>query len=366
MRRAAPPTSPRGIAADAIQRQHGYTVIVDNKTGAGGFIALKAVAQSAPDGYTVGIGIMGQLAVGPVVPGSQIPLDLDKELVPICNLVGVPMALIVRMDAPFKTIPELIAYAKANPGKVSYASTGLGSTNQLGAEFLAAEAGGLKMIHVPYRGGAPAIADVAAGNVDLFFANVSEIMGMVRGGKVRVLALAASQAVAAGAGAAAAHQGHSGARHQQLVRPGRAGRPAGRHQGIARQAVPRCDGRSLEQAETLDKQGLEPLGQGPGGVRRLHREGPRTLGEGGEAGQYQSGMSTAAPLSLGIDIGGTFTDLVIHDPRDGRAVIWKESTTPDDPARGALEGTRRCWRRRARSPSRSAASSMPRRSSPTR
>ncbi|MBX9947223.1 MAG: tripartite tricarboxylate transporter substrate binding protein [Reyranella sp.] len=181
------------LAADTISRQHGYTVIVDNKTGAGGFIALKQVAQSPPDGYTVGIGIMGQIAVGPVVPGSQIPLDLDKELVPIANLVGVPMALIVRMDAPFKTIPELIAYAKANPGKVSYASTGLGSTNQLGAEFLAAEAGGLKMIHVPYRGGAPAIADVAAGNVDLFFGNVSELMGMARGGKVRVLALASSR-----------------------------------------------------------------------------------------------------------------------------------------------------------------------------
>src|SRR5262249_47832446 len=75
--------------------------------------------------------------------------------------------------------------------------------------------------------------------------------------------------------------------------------------------------------------------------RRLDRQGPRALGEGGEAGQYQGGMSSAAPLSLGIDIGGTFTDLVIHDPRDGRAVIWKESTTPDDPARGTIEGTRR-------------------------
>ncbi|MDP1911604.1 MAG: tripartite tricarboxylate transporter substrate-binding protein, partial [Hyphomicrobium sp.] len=124
------------IAADGIQRQHGYTVIVENKTGAGGFIALKQVAQSSPDGYTVGIGIMGQIAVGAVVPGSNIPLDLDKELVPIANLVGVPMALIVRPNAPFKTIPELVAYAKANPGKPSYASTGLGSTNQLAAEFL--------------------------------------------------------------------------------------------------------------------------------------------------------------------------------------------------------------------------------------
>src|SRR5688572_24395861 len=181
------------IAADTIQRQHGYPVIVDNKTGAGGFIALKQVAEAKPDGYTVGIGIMGQLAVGPVVPGSQIPLDLDKELTPICNLVGVPMALIVRMDAPFKTIPELVAYAKANPGKVTYASTGLGSTNQLAAEFLAFESGGLKMTHVPYRGGAPAIADVAAGNVDLFFGNVSELMSLANAGKVRVLALASSQ-----------------------------------------------------------------------------------------------------------------------------------------------------------------------------
>ena len=129
--------------------------IVDSKTGAGGFIALKAVAESRHRTATRSASASwASSRSAPVVPGSQIPLDLDKELVPICNLVGVPMALIVRTDAPFKTIPELVAYAKANPGKVTYASTGLGSTNQLGAEFLAAEAGGLKLIHVPYRGGA--------------------------------------------------------------------------------------------------------------------------------------------------------------------------------------------------------------------
>jgi tripartite-type tricarboxylate transporter receptor subunit TctC len=181
------------LVADTIARRHGYTVVVENKTGAGGFIALKAVSQAPADGYTVGIGIMGQLSVGAVVPGTQIPLDLDKELVPICNLVGVPMALIARMDAPFKTVDELIVYAKANPGKVTYASTGNGSTNQLGAEFLAAEAGGLQLNHIPYRGGAPAIADVSAGHVDIFFANISEIVGQIHGGKVRALALAASR-----------------------------------------------------------------------------------------------------------------------------------------------------------------------------
>jgi tripartite-type tricarboxylate transporter receptor subunit TctC len=250
------------IAADTLQRQHGYTVIVDNKTGAGGFIALKAVAQSPPDGYTVGIGIMGQLAVGPVVPGSQIPLDLDKELVPICNLVGVPMALIVRMDAPFKTIAELIAYAKANPGKVSYASTGLGSTNQLGAEFLAAEAGGLKMIHVPYRGGAPAIADVAAGNVDLFFANVSEIMSMARGGKVRVVALAAAKPSPLAPELPLLTRDIPALDINNwfgLVGP--AGLPEDIKASLAKMFLDAMA--DPKNAETLGKQGLEPLGQGP-------------------------------------------------------------------------------------------------------
>jgi tripartite-type tricarboxylate transporter receptor subunit TctC len=181
------------LAGEAIQRRTGHIVVVDNKSGALGYIALKAVANAAPDGYTVGIGIMGSLAVGPVVPGTQIPLDLDKELVPICNLVGVPMVLIVRPNAPYKTIPELVAYAKANPGKVSYGSTGAGSTNQLGAELFAKEAGGLKLLHVPYRGGAPAIQDVVSGQIDMFFANVSEIVGQISSGQVRALGLAAAR-----------------------------------------------------------------------------------------------------------------------------------------------------------------------------
>src|SRR6266446_793818 len=147
-------------------------------------------APKQPIHVIVGIGIMGSLAVAPVVPGSQIPLDLDRELVPICNLVGVPMALIARPTAPYKTVAELVAYAKANPGKVTYGSTGNGSTNQLGAELFAAEAGGLKLLHVPYRGGAPAIADVAAGQIDMFFANISEIVGQISSGQVRALGIA--------------------------------------------------------------------------------------------------------------------------------------------------------------------------------
>ncbi|MBN9090922.1 MAG: tripartite tricarboxylate transporter substrate binding protein [Reyranella sp.] len=250
------------IAADTLAKKHGLTVVVDNKTGAGGFIALKAVVQAPADGYTVGIGIMGQLAVGPVVPGSAIPLDLDRELVPIANLVGVPMALIVRMDAPFKTIPELIAYAKANPGKVSYASTGLGSTNQLAAEFLAAESGGLKMIHVPYRGGAPAIADVAAGNCDLFFANVSEIMGMVNGGKVRALALAATKPSPLAPDLPLLTKDIPSLDINNwfgLVGP--AALPADIKAGVAKLFLEAVADPSNK--DTLEKQGLEAIGQGP-------------------------------------------------------------------------------------------------------
>jgi len=250
------------LAADAIQRLHGYTVIVDNKTGAGGFIALKAVAQSPPDGYTVGIGIMGQLAVGPVVPGSQIPLDLDKELVPICNLVGVPMALIVRVDAPFKTISELVAYAKANPGKVTYASTGLGSTNQLGAEFLAAEAGGLKLNHIPYRGGAPAIADVAAGQVDLFFGNISELIGQARGGRVRVLALASTKPSALAPELPLLTKDIPALDINNwfgLVGP--ADLPADIKNALAKLFLEAMS--DPKNAEALAKQGLEPIRQGP-------------------------------------------------------------------------------------------------------
>ncbi|HEY2870483.1 MAG TPA: tripartite tricarboxylate transporter substrate binding protein [Reyranella sp.] len=250
------------IAADTLSKKHGLTVVVDNKTGAGGFIALKGVAQAPADGYTVGIGIMGQFSVGPVVPGSNIPLDIDKELVPVANLVGVPMALIVRMDAPFKTIPEFVAYAKANPGKVSYASTGLGSTNQLAAEFLAAESGGLKLIHVPYRGGAPAIADVAAGNVDMFFGNISELISMARGGKVRVLALAATKPSALAPELPLLTKDIPSLNIDNwfgLVGP--AALPADVKEAIAKLFLEAIGDPANKEA--LDKQGLEALGQGP-------------------------------------------------------------------------------------------------------
>lgn len=184
------------IAADAVQRRGGPAIIAEGRTGALGFLAAQAAARAAPDGLTLATAIMGMMSVAPAVPGSQIPLDLERELTPVCNLTGTPMALIVPGSGPDRDVDALVARARANPGALSYASTGNGSTNQLAAEHFAHEAGGLRLIHVAYRGGAPAVLDVAAGRIDLMFANIAEVVELMRAGQVRGLALAATQPTA--------------------------------------------------------------------------------------------------------------------------------------------------------------------------
>ena len=180
------------IAQEAIQRRTGRQIVIETRSGALGFIALQGTARAAPDGLTLGIGIMGNMSVAPAVPGATIPLDLDRELLPVCNLAGTPMALIARPDAPFSTLAEFVAWAKERPGRATYASTGNGSTNQLAAEYLAREAG-LQLVHVSYRGGAPAGMDIMAGRVDIFFGNVAEFAQMIRDRQVKGLGLASTR-----------------------------------------------------------------------------------------------------------------------------------------------------------------------------
>jgi tripartite-type tricarboxylate transporter receptor subunit TctC len=181
------------IAADALARRGGPAIVAETRSGALGFLAAQAASRAAPDGLTLATAIMGMMSVAPAVPGSQIPLDLDRELTPVCNLTGTPMALIVPGASPDRDVAALVARARANPRALSYASTGNGSTNQLAAEHFAAEVGGLRLVHVAYRGGAPAVLDVAAGRIDLMFANIAEVVELMRAGQVRGLALAATQ-----------------------------------------------------------------------------------------------------------------------------------------------------------------------------
>jgi tripartite-type tricarboxylate transporter receptor subunit TctC len=169
------------ILADACKSEVGQTVIVDTKSGASGFIASETVANAAPDGRTVGLVGMAQMCVAPVMPGQKLPINVDTDLTPIANVAGVYNLLVFGKHMPFRTVPELIEHAKKNPGKLSYASSGNGTSQHLAAALFEKMAG-VKLLHVPYRGGAPAIQDMVAGTCDMMFGNMPEFLGQIGGG----------------------------------------------------------------------------------------------------------------------------------------------------------------------------------------
>jgi tripartite-type tricarboxylate transporter receptor subunit TctC len=169
------------ILADAVTPEIGQKVVVDTKTGASGFIANETVANAAPDGRTVGLAAMAAMCVSPVMPGQKLPINVDTDLTPIASIAGVYNMLVFGKHVPFRTVPELIEQAKKNPGKLSYASAGNGTSQHLAGELFKKMAG-VNLLHVPYRGGAPAIQDMIAGNCDMMFGNMPEFLGQIGGG----------------------------------------------------------------------------------------------------------------------------------------------------------------------------------------
>ena len=165
----------------------GVPVLVENKLGAGGSLAMDAVAKASPDGYTIGMGHTGTQSINPHIY-SKLPYDSLKDFAPITPVVSYVNVLVVNPDAPVKTVAELVAYAKANPDKVSFASGGNGATNHLSGELLKAVTGA-PMLHVPYKGSAPALVDVIAGNVTCMFDILVTSLPQIRAGKVRALAV---------------------------------------------------------------------------------------------------------------------------------------------------------------------------------
>ena len=181
------------ILADAVTPEVGQKVIVDTKTGASGFIANETVANAPPDGRTIGLAAMAAMCVAPVMPGQKLPINVDTDLTPIANIAGVYNMLVFGKHVPFRTVPELIEQAKKNPGKLSYASAGNGTSQHLAGELFQKMAG-VKLLHVPYRGGAPAIQDMVAGNCDMMFGNMPEFLGQIRGGGLRAIGYGADSA----------------------------------------------------------------------------------------------------------------------------------------------------------------------------
>ena len=175
------------IVAAAIGPQIGRNVVVENRTGAGGFIGLQAVANSAPDGHVLAIASGFNLSVSPVLPGMTMPIDPDAELTPIGGMGRGAMVLVARPDAPFRDMAGFIAYARAN--RVTCGHGGAGSSPHLMAARMAQQAR-IELEFVAYRGGAPALVDLMASRIDVYFALLPEALQHVRSGGMRGLAVA--------------------------------------------------------------------------------------------------------------------------------------------------------------------------------
>jgi tripartite-type tricarboxylate transporter receptor subunit TctC len=183
------------IVAQKLGAKWGQTVVVENKGGAAGMIGADFVAKARPDGYTILMGNIGTQAINPSLY-KKLPYDPDAAFAPISLVAELPLAMMVNPAVPAKTAKEFIALAKGRPGQLSYSSSGAGGAPHLAAEMFK-EATGTFILHVPYRGGGPAIADLLAGHVQLSFMTVLEASGHIKAGKLRALAVTGARRVPA-------------------------------------------------------------------------------------------------------------------------------------------------------------------------
>ena len=175
------------IVAEKMSRTLGQQIVIENKGGAGGSIATRQVAKSAPDGYTLGLGGTGTHAINPTLY-PNVGYDPRKDFTPVGLIATSALVVLVNNAIDAKTIPELIALAKRDPGKLTYASAGVGSGLHLGAELFATMAG-IKLTHVPYKGSSPALTDLIGGHVAIYFSSLPPAVALIREGKVRALAV---------------------------------------------------------------------------------------------------------------------------------------------------------------------------------
>jgi tripartite-type tricarboxylate transporter receptor subunit TctC len=178
------------LVAQALAAQLNQPVIVENRAGAGGIIGAQMAAKSAPDGYTFLLAAINHAILATLKP--NLPYDLERDFVPVGMVAAFPIILVANPSLPFTSVPELIAYAKANPDKLSYGSSGSGGGTHLAAELFCSMTG-IKMLHVPYKGSAPAMTDLLGGHVQLMFADSPSALPQIKKGKLRALGISARQ-----------------------------------------------------------------------------------------------------------------------------------------------------------------------------
>jgi tripartite-type tricarboxylate transporter receptor subunit TctC len=179
------------IVAEKMSRTLGQQVVIENKGGAGGSIATRQVAKAAPDGYTLGLGGTGTHAINPTLY-PNVGYDPRKDFAPVGLIATSALVVLVNTQVEANTIPELIALAKREPGKLNYASAGVGSGIHLGAELFATMAG-IKLTHIPYKGSSPALTDLIGGHVAIYFSSLPPAIALIKEGKVRALAVTGPQ-----------------------------------------------------------------------------------------------------------------------------------------------------------------------------
>jgi tripartite-type tricarboxylate transporter receptor subunit TctC len=175
------------IAGQQLGAALGQPVVIENRTGAGGNIGGDAVAKAAPDGYTMLLATTGLLTVNPTIYHAM-PFSPSRDLAPVARLATVPNLMVINPDLPVHTVAEFIAYAKARPGKVFFGSPGSGTGIHLSGELFNLMAG-VEMVHAPYRGSAPALADLMAGQIQVMFDNMPSALPLARSGRLRALAV---------------------------------------------------------------------------------------------------------------------------------------------------------------------------------
>jgi tripartite-type tricarboxylate transporter receptor subunit TctC len=180
------------LLAEKLRVSLKQTVVVDNKAGGSGMIGALAVIKAAPDGHTLLLGSAGETAINPFVYRERMQYAPARDLAPITLVTRIPNVLLVRPTLPVKDIEELVAYAKKNPGKLTYSTSGVGNPQHLNGELLA-ELAGVSMVHVPYRGASGQLIDVVSGTVDMSFVSYAAAKGFIQSGKLKAIAVTSAR-----------------------------------------------------------------------------------------------------------------------------------------------------------------------------
>ena len=176
------------LTARYVENALGKPVIVDNRAGAGGIVGTQAVANAAGDGYTFCVCSIGAISIGPFDPNQKVGYDPLRDLTPVGIVSSIAQVVIANKDLPVKTLAELVSYAKANPGKLNYGSSGAGGLTHYSVELFQARTG-IKVVHIPFKSGGHSTAAVVSGEVDFSFANMTDGLPQVQAGSVRGLAV---------------------------------------------------------------------------------------------------------------------------------------------------------------------------------